>query len=60
MKYGLRKTIQFSPEMWEEIRKRAFKLKISPSEFIRLCIEEHMVKRACLSTFNEEEWKSRD
>ncbi len=39
MKYGLRKTIQFSPEMWEKIRKTAFEQNVTPSEVVRSAVE---------------------
>jgi hypothetical protein len=38
-KYGLRKTIQFSSYMWEEIRRIAYELNVTPSEVIRMGVE---------------------
>jgi hypothetical protein len=38
--HNVRKTMAFTEKLWEYIRTEAFRLKISPSEFVRRCVEE--------------------
>ena len=44
-KFTVRKTIAFSKDQWEYIRKRAYELDISPSEWIRRVVEERKEKQ---------------
>jgi hypothetical protein len=55
MKFGLRKTIQFSPEMWEEIRKIAYQHNVTASEVIRKCVDRCILNGAIRSMGRDDE-----